>query len=139
MPARWRTPLLFGLLAAAAAAVFYGIAVDSDVYAPGSATLRHHVDLPAGITWGVLLRKFYSVIAFTLVGFCASPLFERRRRIPGATLLVAFFSTLIEIGQKLTAGSTEDLASNVFDVACGAFGGLIGAWLWNRIVREPTR
>jgi hypothetical protein len=77
-----------------------------------------------------LLRKLYSIVAFAIVGALAAPTFPRKARLVACTLLVAIFSTVIEIAQKLT-GTNESLASNAFDVACGAAGGLIGAALWN--------
>lgn len=78
-----------------------------------------------------LLRKFYSVVAFTLVGI----VFDRalppsRHPALRAALLVGMFSLAIEVVQKLRY-AREGVLSNVFDIACGAFGG----WLAVVIVR----
>jgi hypothetical protein len=133
--------ILCGLLAAAAAAVFFAIAIDRHIYAPGAphlhrggelARLRHHVPGPwrREFSPAFILRKAYSIGAFAIVGFLAAPTLPRARRVVLCALLVACFSLAIEVAQKIVFGS-ESLASNAFDVACGALGGLIGAGAWN--------
>lgn len=71
----------------------------------------------------VILRKVYSIVAFTIVGFVLDKaLPPTRRRALRAALLVAAFSAVIEVGQKLHH-APEGLRSNLFDIGCGAFGG----------------
>lgn len=77
----------------------------------------------------VVLRKLYSIIAFTLLAFVVNLALPRARR-PAlrAALVVAAFSLVVEVAQKLR-GAHEGLASNAFDVACGALGGWLGVAL----------
>jgi uncharacterized BrkB/YihY/UPF0761 family membrane protein len=83
----------------------------------------------------VVLRKFYSIVAFTLVGFVVhKALPPARRPALRAAVIVAALSALIEIAQKLRHAH-EGIVSNVFDVLCGAFGG----WLAVTIARALTR
>jgi len=83
----------------------------------------------------VVLRKLYSVVAFTLIGFVVNAaLPPARRPALRAALIVAAFSALIEIAQKLHHAH-EGLLSNAFDVLCGAFGG----WLAVTIARTIRR
>jgi hypothetical protein len=150
-PGRGRSAAIFGLLAASAAVVFLAIALDRDIYAPGVAQLHRelhghghaaitglHRDVPAGlrrdVSARIALRKVYSVVAFGIVGFLAAPLLPNVNRVRDCALLVACFSTIIEVAQKLT-GAREGLASNAFDIACGAVGGLLGALAWNGIAQ----
>ena len=82
-----------------------------------------------------VLRKLYSIVAFTLIGFVAhTALPPVRRPALRAALVVAALSALIEVAQKLRHAH-EGLASNAFDVLCGAFGG----WLAVAIARAITR
>jgi hypothetical protein len=152
-PVRVRSAAIFGLLAASAAVVFLAISLDPNVYAPGAGQLHRELHGHAGIT-GLLrdvqaglqrdlsvriaLRKVYSVIAFGIVGFFAAPILPNTNRVKGCALLVAFFSAVIEIAQGLT-GAEESLASNAFDIACGAVGGLLGALAWNGIAQFARR
>jgi len=137
--------VLFALLATAAAATFFSISIDRHIYAPGAGRVERRVGeqlyllrfhLPARFVPDFssvrLLRKAYSVIAFAIVGFFSAPLFARRSRLRNCALLVALFSTTIEIAQKLT-GSAESLLSNAFDIGCGAVGGALGALLFNTV------
>ncbi|MDB5029022.1 MAG: hypothetical protein JWO66_2711 [Candidatus Eremiobacteraeota bacterium] len=76
-------------------------------------------------TWAVakFLRKFYSVVAFALIGYVVDrALPPTRRPALRAALIVAAFSAVIEIVQK-QRHAHEGLLSNAFDIACGAFGG----------------
>ncbi|MDQ6942102.1 MAG: hypothetical protein M3169_06245 [Candidatus Eremiobacteraeota bacterium] len=83
----------------------------------------------------VVLRKFYSVVAFTLIGFVVhKALPPARRPALRAAVIVAALSALIEIAQKLRHAH-EGIVSNAFDVLCGAFGG----WLAVTIARALTR
>ncbi len=83
----------------------------------------------------VVLRKVYSIVAFTLLGFVVNLALPRTRR-PAlrAALVVAAFSLVIEVAQKLR-GANEGLLSNAFDVACGALGG----WLAVTLARGFSR
>ncbi|MBC5799635.1 MAG: hypothetical protein GIX03_05570 [Candidatus Eremiobacteraeota bacterium] len=143
--------MVFGMLAAAAAVVFLAISLDPQLYAPGAGTLERHLPeharvhrverrLPLVARRALeprnFLRKLYSVIAFAIVGFFAAPLIPRPARLRWDTALIAGFSLVIEIAQKLT-GADETYASNLFDIACGALGGVIGALIWNAL-RRPT-
>jgi hypothetical protein len=106
-------------------------------------TLPHHLiervfgessdEGPFAVT--TLLRKFYSIVAFTLIGFVVHKALPRSRR-PAlrAALIVAAFSAAIEIAQKLRDGH-ESLLSNAVDIACGALGGWLAVTL-DRMVRK---
>jgi len=137
--------VVFGLLAASAAVVFIGLSIDHEVYAPGAhefgatvhlQALRGHVPhrFDGDLTPRRILRKIYSIGAFAIVGFFAAAMLDEKRRGVGCMLLVACFSAIIEIVQKVT-GSHESLLSNAFDIGCGALGGLIGAGLWTACFR----
>jgi glycopeptide antibiotics resistance protein len=83
----------------------------------------------------VMLRKLYSIGAFSLLGFVVHLALPRsRREALRAALIVAVFSALIEIAQKLH-GAHEGVLSNVVDIACGALGG----WLGVTIARDLKR
>ena len=83
----------------------------------------------------LVLRKLYSVVAFTLIGFVVhKALPPSRRPALRAAVIVAALSALIEIAQKLRHAH-EGLVSNAFDVLCGAFGG----WLAVTIARAVKR
>jgi uncharacterized BrkB/YihY/UPF0761 family membrane protein len=94
-------------------------------------TLPHHLlervfgetsdEGPFAIT--TLLRKVYSIVAFTLIGFVVHKALPRTPR-PAlrAALIVAAFSAAIEVAQRLRDGH-ESLLSNTIDIACGALGG----------------
>jgi hypothetical protein len=136
---------LFGLLAASAAVAFLAISIDHEFYAPGARAFGESVGLNAlhghvprrfdrDLAPAHVLRKLYSIVAFAIVGFFAAAMLDERRRALGCIALVAGFSTIIEIVQKLT-GSREGLLSNAFDIGCGAVGGLIGAALWTGWLR----
>ena len=101
------------------AVVFFGLALNNDVYALSS---------PWHLSWHVVLRKAYSVVAFGLVGYAGRSAFDDHgvsRNPAWIVLTVAAYSALIELGQWL-AGSNEGFAWNAVDVACGALGGLLG-------------
>lgn len=110
---------------------FYLLAIDNDVYAATS---------PAWLSWHVVLRKFYSIVAFALVAY----LLRRAIGENGGTRVVvpciagvACYSAAIELGQYLH-GSNEGLGWNAFDALCGAVGGAIA--VFDRIApRTRTR
>ncbi len=111
---------LWSWTASIVAAIVYVLALSHEVYA---------VTSPPSLDWHVFLRKAYSIVAFALVGYLAGRAWIEQGRRPtaaGCALTIALYSGAIEIGQALH-GSHEGLASNAFDVACGAFGGWAGA------------
>lgn len=141
---------VFGLLAAAAAAVFLAISIDGHIYAPGYEKFALHLGVRDAIgsrfpqvynhDLGIerIVRKIYSVVAFAIVGFFASPLFVAKARLQISALLVMGFSLAIEIAQH-AMGYPESLVSNAFDLACGALGGMLGALGWNGIAHLAAR
>jgi hypothetical protein len=116
------------LAAIAVAAFFFAIALSNAVYDATS---------PHWFTWHVVLRKFYSIVAFTIVGYLfRRALDENGREAPATGLIVAvaLYSAAIEVGQFFH-GSKEGLGWNAFDVACGAVGGALAALVPRRISR----
>lgn len=110
------------MLALAAGAVFFWAARSHFVY---DVTLPD--DLGGGLV--VALRKAYSLAAFAIVGMLADrALPVTRRPALRAALVVAIFSGVIEVGQRLH-GSSEGRLSNLLDVLCGALGGGLGVAL----------
>jgi hypothetical protein len=103
------------------AVVFFALALRGDVYNATS---------PPDFRGHVALRKFYSIVAFAVVG--AAYAYARRgvSRVDGA-LAIAIYSGAIEIGQWFT--SEELLRWNLFDVACGAVGGALGVEILTRL------
>ena len=88
----------------------------------------------------VLLRKLYSIVAFTLIGFVVNKALPHTRR-PAlrAALIVAAFSAAIEVAQKLHH-AREGPLSEAFDIACGALGGWLAvraAQWWRRRRKRP--
>ncbi len=152
---------IYAVLALSAAIVFYLISTDHRIYAPGAYALHHAIadhrhgdsrlgeelrqsegNLPFGrhaFSTYVILRKFYSIVAFTIVGIFSAPLLARRVRVAADVAIVAGFSAIIEIGQKLTIAPGESLAWETFDVACGAVGGALGAAIWNALTDLRSR
>ena len=141
---------IFGLLAAAAAAVFLAISIDRNLYAPGYEKFALHLGVRDAIgsrfpaiydhDLGTerIVRKLYSVVAFAIVGFFASPLFARALRLRTTAFLVMGFSLVIEIAQH-AMHYPESLVSNAFDLACGALGGVLGALAWNGVTQLIAR
>jgi hypothetical protein len=100
------------------AAILYAVACSDAIY---------ELTSPSALSWHVLLRKTYSIVAFALVGY----LFRRaqaenggQRLIVSTIIGVAAYSAAIEVGQYF-AGSKEGLLWNAFDTACGAAGGAL--------------
>lgn len=84
----------------------------------------------------IILRKVYSIVAFTLLGFIVDrALPPTRRPALRAALIVAIFSGFIEIAQKLNH-ATEGLLSNGIDIACGGFGGWLAVTLRRTLRRR---
>jgi hypothetical protein len=105
--------------------------------------LIEHVfgDDPGETWWSprFYLRKSYSIVAFTLMGAVAHlALPPSSRAVLRGALIVAAFSALIEVAQKLH-GAPEDLLWSAFDVGCGAAGGALGVILVEGIRRRHAR
>ncbi len=110
---RWTTA------AAVVAAVFYAAALSHAVYEATS---------PVELSWHVLLRKLYSVVAFSLLGYLLRRALAEREHhanvVATCVLGIAAYSAAIEVGQYLY-GSHEGLGWNTFDTGCGALGGAL--------------
>lgn len=109
----------------------FAVAISNEIYALTS---------PYALSWHVLLRKAYSVAAFTLVGVLYRRSLEERGRphIERSTILgLSAYSAGIEVAQALL-GSHEGLAWNAFDIACGTLGGAL-APLAERLFRSVLR
>jgi hypothetical protein len=129
------------------ATVFFIVALSADVYEDtspahlasrlfGGGTARF--GRPFGISLHIVVRKFYSVVAFAIVGWTAQrALPPSARPALRMTLLVGLYSAAIEYGQW-REGSTEGLRWNAFDVACGALGGYL-AIVVDRIIARFRR
>jgi len=116
-------------MAAVFAIVLLVAAVDNGVY---------EVTTPTAWSYHVLLRKFYSVVAFAVVGFPitrARQLTGRSASVSSIGWLIAAYSTVIEILQYFLDPPPEGLPSNALDIACGFLGGAIAAWAASRIFR----
>jgi hypothetical protein len=113
---KWRW-LAFAVVAAG----FFVIALSRDAYALTS---------PLTLTWHVLLRKSYSIVAFAIVG--ALFVWASGASVRSAAIVVALYSGAIEAGQHF-ADDWEPLSWNAIDVLCGAVGGALGALIpWVR-------
>jgi hypothetical protein len=119
-------PAAWWSMAAVFSVVLLVAALDNGVYEATS---------PTSLSYHVLLRKLYSVVAFAVVGFPIA----RARQLTGRSAtassigwLVAGYSAVIELLQFFLDPPPEGLLSNVIDVACGFFGGAIAAWVARR-------
>jgi hypothetical protein len=120
---------MWSVVAVALAAILFWVATSEAVYEATS---------PSSLSWHVALRKAYSILAFALVGFSAdNALDESTRPILRGLVLIAMYSAAIELAQALN-GSREGLGWNAFDVACGAAGGALGAWVATLIRSRRT-
>jgi len=125
-------PAVWWGMAVVFSAVLLIAAVDNGVYEATS---------PTSLSYHVLLRKLYSVVAFAVVGFPIA----RARRLTGRSdsvsaigWIVAGYSAVIEVLQLFLDPPPEGLLSNVIDVGCGFFGGAIAAWLASRFFKTRT-
>jgi hypothetical protein len=105
---RW---LLFAVLAIG----FFITALSNDVYNATS---------PPTLSWHVLLRKSYSIVAFAMVG--AAYVWASGASLRRSALVIALYSGAIEIGQHFFSNPNEPRLWNAIDVACGAIGGALG-------------
>ena len=91
--------------------------------------LVYNLTSPDSLDFHELLRKFYSVVAFGGLGFCAARAAAASGWGTSAVSVgwwLAGFSAAIEVVQALTP-PPEGLLSNAVDVACGWLGGWLGA------------
>lgn len=104
---RW---ILFAVVGAA----FFWAALSNDVY---------NLTSPPTLSWHVVLRKLYSVVAFALVG--AAFAWAAGASVRTTAVVIALYSGLIEVAQHL-AFNNEPWGWNVVDIACGGLGGALG-------------
>ena len=117
-------------MAAAFALVLLVAAVDNGIYEATS---------PTSLSYHVLLRKLYSVVAFAVVGFPiarARQLTARSASVSSIGWMIGGYSTVIEVLQYFLDPPPEGLLSNVIDIACGFIGGAIAAWAASRFLRS---
>jgi hypothetical protein len=100
---------------AAIGTAFFLIALNGDLY---------NLTSPPALSFHVLLRKSYSIVAFALVG--GAFVWASGASLRTAAIIVAIYSGAIEIAQHFTYGK-EPFSWNVIDVICGAIGGALGA------------
>jgi VanZ family protein len=94
---------------------FFLIALSGDVY---------NLTSPPDLSFHVLLRKSYSIVAFALVG--GAFVWASGASLRTAATAIALYSGGIEVAQHFTNGR-EPFSWNVIDVICGAIGGALGA------------
>jgi hypothetical protein len=127
---RMKAPKPWTVTATLIALVLLALAVSHSVY---------DITSPVWLSWHVVLRKIYSIVAFALVGFCVRrALVENGRAHLVASCIVGVgaYSALIEVLQ-FSYGSHEGLGWNTFDTFCGALGGAIATIdLW---LVKPTK
>ena len=108
------------------AAVLLVVAVSHSVY---------ELTSPVWFEWHILLRKVYSIGAFTLVAYALRrALVENGRTsvVLPCILWVAAYSAAIEVLQ-FAYGSHEGLVWNAIDTLCGALGGALATFdRWGR-------
>ncbi|MDQ2872003.1 MAG: hypothetical protein M3R35_02610 [Candidatus Eremiobacteraeota bacterium] len=129
----------------ACALVFLIFAVYSSDYAPGFRSVANVHAVRSGveavqdalpnraIDTAFILRKLYSIVAFSIVGLLVAASAGRSRpqaRLARCAFAVGLLSVCIELLQALKTPH-EGLHSNAFDVACGMIGGVIGYLLWS--------
>jgi hypothetical protein len=123
-PAKWlryAPPWAIPAITLLIAATLFALALSGEVY---------DATTPPGFR--ILPRKIESIVAFALVGFLINASMWRRPLAPAAlAAIVAVYSAAIEIAQRLV-GSRESLLWNAIDIACGAAGGVLGAWIFAR-------
>jgi hypothetical protein len=114
----WTSRRIWTAASVVTAATLFWAATNNEVY---------ELTSPHALSWHVLLRKTYSVVAFAIVGITMEKaLGPSRHAVLRATALVAAYSAAIEVVQWIE-GSQEGLGWNMFDVLCGALGGALGA------------
>ncbi len=120
------------VIALVTAAAFFWLATRSDVYhttspqgmagslfGPDFLRFRH----PWWLALHIWVRKAYSIVAFTIVGYTANRAFGTTPHpVLRAAVAVGAYSLAIEIAQHIFVAHEPHLES-VLDVACGALGG----------------
>ncbi len=102
---------------------FFAIALNGDIY---------NLTSPPALSWHILLRKSYSIIAFALVG--GAFVWASGASLLVSALVIALYSAGIELGQHFTYGK-EPFLWNVIDVICGGIGGALGTVIpWARVI-----
>lgn len=105
-------------------------ACTAGLYAIAVTNAAYQLTSPSFLPYGVALRKTYAIGAFALLGFLAEKAELPVVRGPGwCAILIGLFSAGIEVGQYDLSGSRESRSEHAFDIACGALGGAVGAWL----------
>jgi VanZ family protein len=106
------------------------VAISIALFAIAISNAAYEATSPSWLTFHVLLRKAYSVVAFALVGFTLA----RTTQLAGRAwtpvqvgLSVGLYSALIEVCQRFLAGARESFAQQSVDVAAGLIGGALGA------------
>jgi hypothetical protein len=104
-------------VAVAVAAALFWAATSNEVY---------DLTSPGELSFHIVLRKTYSIVAFAVVGFTADKaLGPSTRAALRAALVVAAYSAAIEVVQA-ARGSHEGAVWNAVDILCGAAGGWLG-------------
>jgi hypothetical protein len=120
------------IAATVVALILLAVAVSHSVY---------DITSPVWLSWHIVLRKFYSIVAFTFVGFCLRrALVEngRTKIVVPCILWLGAYSAMIEVLQ-FAYGSHEGLGWNAFDTCCGALGGALATIdLWLVRANVPT-
>jgi hypothetical protein len=94
----------------------------------------YDITSPVWLSWHVVLRKIYSIVAFALVGVCVRKALVENgigHLVASCICGVGAYSALIEVLQFFY-GSHEGLGWNAFDTSCGALGGALATidlWL----------
>jgi hypothetical protein len=103
------------------------IVVALALYAIAVSNAAYELTSPSSLSFHVWLRKTYSIVAFTLVGY----LFRRaalehgsKRPMLVSILGTGLYSAAIEVGQAI-GGSREGFGWNAIDTLCGALGGTL--------------
>jgi len=120
-----RRVVLWWTLTIVVAVAFFLLALSDTVY---------EVTSPPG-PLQILLRKSYSIAAFSVVGYCLSRALQisgRNVAVTGIGAAVAVYSLGIEVAQALI-GAHEGLGWNAVDVVCGLIGGFLGGLARRRI------
>ncbi len=122
-------PIFWWTLAIVAGSVLCYAAVDNGVY---------QATTPTTMSYYVVLRKIYSVIAFALVGFLVARALIAAGRSASVSFvggIMALYSAFIEVLQYFLDPPPEGLLSNAFDIACGFAGGAL-AVLFCRVLNR---
>jgi hypothetical protein len=111
--------------------VIVAIAVALGLYVAALSNDFYNATSPWEFGPHVVMRKVYSVGAFALVAYLIARALAQVGIVLPMRVVIAIgagYSGAIEVGQ-FTMGSLEGPWWNLFDVACGAVGGLIAARL----------